>query len=100
AGAIALRPGVQRLIDEVRAAGARLAIATTTGRGNVDALLAHALGPRWADGFAAIVCADDAPQKKPHPMVYHLALQRLGLDADAALAIEDSPNGLAAARAA
>ena len=97
---ITLRPGVQRLMREARGAGAQLAIATTTGRGNVDALLTHAIGPRWADDFAAIVCADDAPQKKPHPMAYAVALERLGVAAREALAIEDSPNGLAAAHAA
>lgn len=99
-GAIALRPGVLRLMHEARGAGARLAIATTTGRGNVGALLACHLGARWADTFAAVVCAEDAPLKKPHPQVYQVALARLGIGAGAALAIEDSPNGVAAARAA
>jgi HAD superfamily hydrolase (TIGR01509 family) len=99
-GTIALRPGVLRLMQEARAAGARLAIATTTGRANVDALLSRHLGADWADDFAAVLCAEDAPQKKPHPQAYRLALERLGLRAGETLAIEDSPNGLAAAHAA
>ena len=99
-GTIALRPGVLRLMHEARAVGARLAIATTTGRANVEALMSRHLGAQWAEGFAAIVCAEEAPQKKPHPQAYRLALERLGLRPDETLAIEDSPNGLAAARAA
>jgi HAD superfamily hydrolase (TIGR01509 family) len=99
-GAIALRTGVLRLIDEARHAGARHAIATTTSRANVQALLSRHLGTQWSDAFAAIVCADDAPLKKPHPMAYAIAIERLGLAPHDALAIEDSPNGLAAAQAA
>jgi HAD superfamily hydrolase (TIGR01509 family) len=99
-GAIALRPGVLRLMQQAQAHGARLAIATTTGRANVDALLAPQLGPDGSDRFDAVVCAEEAPLKKPHPQVYHLALQRLALHADEALAIEDSPQGVASARAA
>ena len=100
ADAITLRPGVQRLMQEARDAGALLAIATTTGRANVDALLTRQLGASWSDGFAALLCAADAPLKKPHPQVYTLALQRLALRAHEAIAVEDSPNGLASARAA
>jgi HAD superfamily hydrolase (TIGR01509 family) len=99
-GAIALRPGVLRLMREAEAHGARLAIATTTGRANVDALLARPLGAAWRTRFHAVLCAEDAPLKKPHPQVYQLALQRLALRADEVLAIEDSPQGVASARAA
>lgn len=100
AGHIHLRPGVRRLMDECTAAGVLLAIATTTSRSNVDALFASQFGERWIERFAAVVCAEDAPQKKPDAQAYLLALERLGLDASEAMAIEDSPNGLAAARAA
>lgn len=100
AGAIALRPGVQRLIDECLAAGLRMAVATTTSRSNVDALFASLWGRGWPTLFAAVVCAEDAPAKKPDPQVYFEVLQRLRLRRGDAFAIEDSPNGLAAARAA
>lgn len=99
-GRIALRGGVRELMDEARAAGLLQAIATTTSRANVDALLSAQLGPRWQAAFDCIACAEDAPLKKPHPQVYELALQRLGLAPHEALAIEDSPNGIQAAQAA
>jgi HAD superfamily hydrolase (TIGR01509 family) len=99
-GSIAARPGVRRLMDECRAQGMALAIATTTSRVNVDALFASLLGADWQAWFAAVVCAEDAPDKKPQPQAYRLALQRLGVPPHEAFALEDSPNGLMAARAA
>lgn len=99
-GRIALRDGVRELMDEAQAAGLLQAIATTTSRANVQALLSAHLGARWEAGFDCIACAEDAPLKKPHPQVYRLALQRLGLRPHEALAIEDSPNGIQAAQAA
>ena len=100
AGGLALRPGVAALIDEAAAAGLRQAITTTTSRANVDALLRAAFGPGWQRRFAAVVCGEDVARKKPDPEVFRRALQGLGLPAGAALAIEDSPPGVAAARAA
>lgn len=99
-GRIPLRDGVPALMAEARAAGIAQAIVTTTSRANVEALLAEHLGARWAEDFAACVCAEDAPVKKPAPDAHRLALQRLGLAPPAALALEDSPAGVAAARAA
>ena len=100
AGAVALRPGVLRLMSEARAAGLRLAIATTTSPVNIAALLGRAIGPDWRTHFAAIGDASTAPVKKPHPQVYLQMLDALQLAARACLAIEDSSNGLRAAKAA
>lgn len=99
-GGITPRPGVRRLVDEGLAAGVALAVVTTTSRSNVDALFASIWGRQWQDRFAAVVCAEDAPVKKPDPQAYLLALQRLGLAAQECFALEDSPGGLQAARAA
>ncbi len=98
-GEIALRPGVARLLREARDAGLRLAIATTTTRENVTVLLEHTLGAESIGWFELIASADEVADKKPSPAVYTYALQRLGLDADACIAFEDSENGYAAARA-
>jgi len=96
-GCCPLRPGVAELLAAARARGQRLAIATTTSQGNIDALLSQALGQRWAGDFDAIVAGDDVRHKKPAPDVYLEILARLKLDAAACLAIEDSANGLIAA---
>ena len=99
-GALPLRPGVRELFDECSAAGVRMAIVTTTSRGNVDALLSAQVGADWGARFAAVVCAEDAPVKKPDPQAYRLVLERLQLRAEQTVAIEDSAMGLAAATAA
>lgn len=99
-GAIPLRPGVRRLLEEARAAGLRLATATTTTPDNVFALLERTLGPEAVGWFDVIAAGDVVPAKKPAPDIYHYALDRLGLNAHECLAFEDSENGFRAARAA
>jgi len=93
---VALRPGVGALLRRAQEAGLRLAIATTTSRSNLAALLTHAALPE----FDAIVAGEDVSSLKPHPEVYLKALELLDLPADAALAFEDSANGLRSAKAA
>ena len=100
AGAIPLREGVLALMQQCEAQGVRMGIATTTSRSNLDALLRRHLGPRWAGRFAVTLCGEDVQRKKPDPEVYLKALGALGIDAPDALAIEDAPAGVAAARAA
>lgn len=96
-GCCPLRPGVTDLLTTAKARGQRLAIATTTSHGNIDALLSQALGMRWAADFDAIVAGDDVRDKKPAPDVYLEVLARLKLEASDCVAIEDSANGLIAA---
>jgi HAD superfamily hydrolase (TIGR01509 family) len=99
-GDIALRPGIKRLLIEARELGVRLAIATTTTRSNVVALLEANLGPESLGWFEIIATADEVPDKKPSPAVYDYVLEGLGLPAKDCLALEDSRNGLCSAQAA
>jgi HAD superfamily hydrolase (TIGR01509 family) len=99
-GALPLRDGVARLLDEALGAGLRLAIASTTTAVNVDALLQSTLGTRGLDMFAVIACGDQVRAKKPAPDIYRVALQGLGLEPEHAVAVEDSENGLRSALAA
>ncbi len=100
AGAVALRPGIEPLIREARRRRIQLAIATTTSRPNVEALIGAALGREILGWFDAVACGDMAALKKPAPDVYDLALAALGVPAARAVAIEDSWNGVRAAKAA
>lgn len=95
-GGIELRPGVARLLAEAQHRGIRLAIASTTTRANVDALLQRKL-PHLSAAFSVIGAADDAQRMKPDPQVYRVVLERLRLAAQECIAIEDSPAGLHAA---
>lgn len=99
-GDIALREGVRRLVEEARARGIRLAIATTTSRPNVEVLCRACFGADAAAVFEVIAAGDDVARKKPAADVYDLALARLGLEAEACVALEDSRNGLLSAKSA
>lgn len=95
-----LRPGVARLFDEATAAGIALALATTTTTTNLDALLEPVLGSRWRNRFDAVVCGGDVARLKPAPDAYREALRRLDIEPAAALAFEDSANGIHSAQGA
>jgi HAD superfamily hydrolase (TIGR01509 family) len=91
-----LRPGVEAFLDEAAAAGARFAVASSATRDWLDQQLGR-LGIR--DRFE-VVCARDNGRVKPAPDIYLAALAALGVEAPDAIAFEDSPNGIAAAKAA
>lgn len=93
-GRIPLRPGVKRVLEEARAAGLRLAIATTTTPENVTALLGNTLGQAGIDWFEVIAAGDIVPAKKPAPDIYLWALQQMNLKAGDCVAFEDSENGI------
>jgi HAD superfamily hydrolase (TIGR01509 family) len=99
-GAVPLRAGVERLLEEALAGGYRLAIASTTSAVNIFALLQSTLGRRGRDMFAVIACGDQVARKKPAPDIYQLALNSLDLRAEQAVAFEDSALGLRASVAA
>jgi HAD superfamily hydrolase (TIGR01509 family) len=99
-GALPLRPGVACLAAEALARRVRLAIATTTARANVGALLAPHFGADWESLFFAVVCGEDVSAKKPSPEAHRRALSALGVAPEEAVALEDSANGLAAAKGA
>jgi HAD superfamily hydrolase (TIGR01509 family) len=95
-----LRPGIEKIISEAKAAGLKLAIATTTSRANVEALSCACFNMEASGVFDAIVAGDEVAAKKPAPDVYQLALERLGHAPDECIAFEDSWNGVSSARAA
>jgi HAD superfamily hydrolase (TIGR01509 family) len=93
-----LRPGVEDYLAEAERRGLRTAVVSSSSLRWVERNLTR-LGR--LDGWDAIVTADgDVSRAKPRPDLYLDALDRLGLRADEAIAFEDSPNGVTAARAA
>ncbi len=91
---IGLRPGVLRLINEVRNSDLRMAIATTTTPENVTALVKSTLGEHALDWFECIAAGDIVPAKKPAPDIFTYCIEQLGLAADECIAFEDSGNGV------
>ena len=100
AGAVPLREGVESLMEEARRAHVALSIATTTSIANVDALLTTNLGSAALSLFSVIGAGDQVSRKKPAPDIYEWVLGQLALPASHCIAIEDSAQGLAAAKGA
>lgn len=99
-GDLTLRPGVADLIARARDKGLAVAVATTTNAPNVDALCQCCWGRAADQVFDVIAAGDQVTAKKPAPDVFELALARLGMPPDAAVAFEDSRNGVLSAKAA
>jgi len=91
------RPGIRDLISQAMAAGLGLGIASSSHHAWVDRLLSR---QGLFDSFSVIACADDVPRAKPFPDLYLSACEQPGVDPADAAAIEDSPNGIRAARSA
>lgn len=90
-------PGIAATVSTANARGLKVAVASSSTR-------------RWVtrnlkkfgilDRFDTICTRDDVSAVKPDPALYLLALERLGVTADEAIAFEDSPNGILAAKGA
>jgi HAD superfamily hydrolase (TIGR01509 family) len=96
-GKVPARPGVERLLDDLAAAGLPVAVATTGSRTWVEPLLDRLFG---LERFRTVVTGDQVPERKPEPDAYLVALDRLEVPARQAVAVEDSDNGVRSARAA
>lgn len=95
-----LRAGVRDLISRARHKGLKLGIATASHRQNVESLCQTSWGKSADRIFNVVATGEEVTAKKPSPEIYQLALKRLGVSPDQAIAIEDSRNGLRSALAA
>ena len=91
------REGAADLIAQAKDAGFTLAVASSSTFAWVSGHLER-LG--LLPSFDAVCTRDDVERTKPDPAVYRLALERLGMGPGEAFAIEDSPHGVTAAKAA
>ena len=99
-GELPLRPGVARLVDEAIAANVTLAICSTSNERAVNLVAERLLGPERKASFSEILAGDVVSRKKPDPEIYNLASQKLGVEPSECIVVEDSRNGLLAAKAA
>jgi HAD superfamily hydrolase (TIGR01509 family) len=90
-------PGVHEYIGEARQLGITLGVASSSSRRWVDGHLRR-LGLR--DAFEVVRCSDDVTQVKPDPALYLSVLAATGISPRDAVALEDSPNGVLAAKRA
>lgn len=95
--ALDLMDGVREYVADARRRGLGLAIASSSSRrwvvGHLERLGIH-------DQWDAVLTRDDVARTKPAPDLYLRATEALGVRPDEAVALEDSPNGVAAAKAA
>ena len=99
-GHVQVRAGVRRLVMEARAAGIRVAIASTTSPENIAPLITAGFGSQALDWFDTIAAGDVVARKKPAPDIYNVALKSLGVHPACAIAVEDSAIGVISAKAA
>jgi HAD superfamily hydrolase (TIGR01509 family) len=92
-----LLPGIVQYIDEARSLGLRLGVASSSTSEWVKGHLGR-LG--ILERFECVRCRDDVVNAKPAPDLYLAVLECLGVAASDAFAIEDSPNGVTAAKQA
>ncbi|GAA5052997.1 HAD family phosphatase [Nocardia callitridis] len=95
-GPIPWRPGAEDALAMARAAGLRCGLVTNTKR----SLTEFGLETLGRDRFEVSVCGDEVDQGKPAPDGYLRAAGQLGVDPSHCVAVEDSPTGVLAARAA
>jgi HAD superfamily hydrolase (TIGR01509 family) len=98
-GAIPPRSGIKRIAEAALAAGWKLAVASTSAKPSVEAVLTHVVGESTAKRFT-VLAGDVVAAKKPAPDIYLLAIKRLGIAPENCVAIEDSRNGLLSADSA
>jgi HAD superfamily hydrolase (TIGR01509 family) len=100
AGTLPLRPGIRRIIKEAVAKKIKLAVCSTSNEKSVRLIVDLLLGKELAGNFQAILAGDMATRKKPDPEIYNLCSEKLNINPKNCMVIEDSRNGLIAAKAA
>jgi HAD superfamily hydrolase (TIGR01509 family) len=88
-------PDALAALEELRARGVRVAVASSSPRERLDRTLARA-----KLAFGVSIAGDEVEHGKPAPDMFLLAAERLGLPPEACVVVEDSPPGVAAGRAA
>lgn len=99
-GALPLRPGIKRIVDEAIVHNLKLAVCSTSNEKSVRLIVKLLLGKKRASNFQAILAGDIVTRKKPDPEIYNLCIEKLNINPQDCMVIEDSRNGLIAAKAA
>ncbi|MGQ9573330.1 MAG: HAD family hydrolase [Dehalococcoidia bacterium] len=97
AGRVTAMPGAVELLRRLQREGRKMAIVSSTPRGNVRVVL-RSLGLEGL--FAVVVAEEDAPKGKPDPQGFLVAAEKLGVEAAECVVIEDAPGGVEAAKRA
>jgi len=99
-GELALRSGIMRIVDEAIEKGIRLAVCSTSNEKAVNTVVDVLFGKGRKSHFEQILAGDVVSHKKPDPEIYNLAKEKLSLSGEECVVVEDSRNGLLAAKGA
>jgi HAD superfamily hydrolase (TIGR01509 family) len=95
-GQLPLRPGIHRFMKEAMDAGLILGVCTTSNERSARAVAYQILSDI---NFSFVLAGDVVSKKKPDPAIYLLGLEKSNLTAEEVVVIEDSRNGVLAAKA-
>jgi HAD superfamily hydrolase (TIGR01509 family) len=90
-------PGVEAYLSDARRLGLKIGLASSS---SCRWVIGHLTRLGLLNWFDCICAADDVQNVKPYPELYLSVLRRLDVRADEAIALEDSPIGIRAAKAA
>jgi len=95
------RPGVIELMDEaINHPNVKVGICSASGREGFEKLVDVVVGQERLRKLDFIIAGDDVSKRKPHPMIYDMAREKMNIPHERCLIIEDSGVGLKAAVAA
>ena len=97
---VALRPGVKALLERCRTSEIPVGLVTTTYPENIHAIVDGTQGALSLDSFAVAISRDDVARGKPDPEAYEIALEKTGISAQDAIAIEDTASSVLSAKQA
>lgn len=96
-GKLPLRPGIHRFMKEAMNAGLKIGVCTTSNEQAARTITGKILSDIK---FDIVLAGDVVSRKKPDPEIYNLALSQTGLMPEEVIVVEDSKNGVLAAKAA
>lgn len=94
---VPIKDGLFEILDELKSRKTKIALATSTTRRSAERALKIA---KVFDYFDALICAEDVENGKPSPEPFLKAAEKLGLEPESCIALEDSINGIKSAYSA
>ena len=97
-GKLKALPGVHTFIENCKAKGLKMAVASSADRIKI-AINLREIGLS-AETFDAVISGEDVVRKKPFPDIYELAAQKIGIKPENCLVVEDAVSGITAGKVA
>jgi beta-phosphoglucomutase-like phosphatase (HAD superfamily) len=95
------RPGVLEMMDDVlKREDLAAGICSAATKGGFDQVVNSVVGKDRLGNFDVVMAGDDVPRKKPDPIIYQLASEKIGVPPERCVVVEDSLVGLRAAKGA